>query len=428
MDASQLTFLREYNTIVGCCPTSSGPTGPAGPAGPAGIAALGRIALVDQIYGNDSTASPSGKPYLTVEAACSTVSGQNLSNYTIFVLPGVYNLTEGITVPTNCAIRGANIQTTTLRMANVPTTTTLVTMGENSRLEDITLSLSSASNVNLVGVSFPGTTSQTAKIRTIVENVTSSATGGNTITGIQCSGVTQLGMGLSFNCVQRMTMNVSSSSISATRGFLITGACQCSVRDVNIFVTGAGSDLVAAETTNVSSLFLPRITTLYGNTADIKQTAGTIQIAPGVDLVNKTASSLPFSLSQYPNVITYTCIGDLRLGSTAGYISPGSVFVTNGQYPTTSPIYYRIQEKCVLFGMSVGMAIAPALTNSVTITVYKNNVATVFTLTISGTNTTGLYISSSLTFAIGDLLSVYVTYTGGNTNLTRDLTLQLDIY
>ena len=33
MDASQLTFLKEYNTIVGCCPTPIGPTGPQGRSG-----------------------------------------------------------------------------------------------------------------------------------------------------------------------------------------------------------------------------------------------------------------------------------------------------------------------------------------------------------------------------------------------------------
>lgn len=55
-----------------------GPPGPQGPQGPSGINEMGNTAVVDAIYGNDSTASVGGLSYLTVQAAVAAVSvGQN---------------------------------------------------------------------------------------------------------------------------------------------------------------------------------------------------------------------------------------------------------------------------------------------------------------------------------------------------------------
>ncbi len=53
-------------------------------------------------------------------------------------------------------------------------------MGENSRVEDVNLLLTSANHVNLVGVAFSGTTSQIAKLRSTsitVDNSTAWTTG-----------------------------------------------------------------------------------------------------------------------------------------------------------------------------------------------------------------------------------------------------------
>ena len=103
---------------------------------------------VDSVNGNDSTAAIGGLPFLTVGAAITYITDSGTSdasgnyNYTIWVMPGIYTLSSGITLPRGICLRGLNTQTVTLKIT-ASTDKTLLTMGENSRVEDMTLSLTS---------------------------------------------------------------------------------------------------------------------------------------------------------------------------------------------------------------------------------------------------------------------------------------------
>lgn len=145
------------------------------PSGGGFVGYTGNIITVDSVYGNDTTASanPHYLPFLTINGALPyAVAGD-----TVFIRPGVYN--EIITVPSGISLRGSSVQTTTIQQLNVTTSTTLLTLGNNCRVEDLTFRLTSATNgITLTAVNVPSGTSITSKLRTLVVNC--SYTGGGT--------------------------------------------------------------------------------------------------------------------------------------------------------------------------------------------------------------------------------------------------------
>jgi len=101
------------------------------------------------VYGDDTlgTASPYSQPFKTISSALSSASiGQQ-----VFVRAGTYN--ESINIPAGVGVRGASTQTVKIQKLGVAVSTTLATLNNLSRLEDVTLNLTSSANVNLVGMS-----------------------------------------------------------------------------------------------------------------------------------------------------------------------------------------------------------------------------------------------------------------------------------
>ena len=221
---------------------------PGGGAGNLGLLQMGNTVVVDQINGNDATGAVNGLPFKTVNAAVTYTAGLVLppGGVTIWILPGTYILSAGLTIPATCSMRGLSLQTTKLSwVASAPGgTATLLTMGENTRVEDLSLTITSGdSTTNLVGISTPGTTSVNSKLRTCVLNVTNSGLGFNTTTnvyGVLCSGGGVLGPGtFSFNCLKGSTINVQSNGGGNKFGIYMpaSSASQISTRDINVWVS-----------------------------------------------------------------------------------------------------------------------------------------------------------------------------------------------
>ena len=307
--------------------TQAGPTGPTGPAGtaastgatgPAGTPfPVGNTLTVDAVYGNDvsGTANPYVYPFLTISAALSNASSGQL----VFVNPGTYN--ESITMPNNVSLVGAGAQAVVIQRLNVTSNVTLLTMGSNCRAENFTANLSSASNVNLIGVDFPTGTVPTAKLRNSIWTVTSTALGSNTILGCRSSGTSATTFA-SANMIQRSTLNVISSGTGPTRGILVNGSNRFSVRDIVVYARGTGTDIVGVETTDAGAFFDSKTTTISGATHDINRTAGTLQLG-FTDLVNNDANGNSFSVSTEPAHIYYGVIGNV--GNGTHFLSPGSI-------------------------------------------------------------------------------------------------------
>ena len=264
-------------------PPYSGYTLPVSGVLPPGTVAsprLGNTVVVDQINGNDATGAVNGPPFATVNAAITYVAGIALpaGGVTIWVLPGTYALTSGITMRDTCSMRGLSLQTTRLTWAaSAPgSTATMLTMGENTRVEDLSLTLTSAdATTNLVGIALPGTTSVNSKLRTSVLTVDNSGLAVGTTTnvyGVLCSGAGVLGPAtFSFNMMKGSTINVKSNGAGNKFGIYMpsSSASEVSTRDMNIYVaaptTATSTGLyVGCYTDNANSQIQVRTTSIAG--------------------------------------------------------------------------------------------------------------------------------------------------------------------
>jgi len=412
---------------------------------------LGNVAVVDTIYGNDSTGSVGGSPFKTVNKAVSSVS----SGQTVWIQPGTYTITSPLVLPNGVSMRGLSLQTVVLR-ADVTSSFTMLTMGESCRVEDLSLTLNctgSTPGVSLIGVLFGGTTSQTSKLRTAVVTVNNSTMGTaltSTVTGVQFSGTGSLTAStFSFNSVKGSTINVISNGAGNKRGILVSGTNQASTRDTNVYVaqptdTASTGSYVGIETNdpgNTGSIQI-RATTAgvvtptagqgYSASDILQTTPGTItnptylaspgiQVGPGSDLVTKSAGSKGFSTYVYPTVIYYGLKGNISSG-TNGYLWPGTQAISAGTFPDSGipAAYYRVQQPCILAGMSAALTTPPGTTNTVNLTVYSlpaaanNATAANYTGYISGTTLT---VSTGPTFgsiAIGQSVGLGQPYVSGN--------------
>ena len=426
-------------------------------------ASYGNVIRVDPIYGNDTYGAIGTYPFLTVSAALGITTTGN----TLWLLPGTHNLSAGITIPSGISLRGMNVQTTTLQMVDVTADTTLLTMGTNTRVEDLTLKLTSQEHHTLKGIVFGGTTTADAKLRTCVvtvNNASAGAAGGSTVTGVECSGTGTLGSAsFSFNSLKGSTINVYSDGSGNKRGILVNNTNIVTTRDLNVYVaapatpnTATGS-YVGVETNDpantgsiqVRSTTIGTVSPVGGNTytsSDILQTtpatvtnptylaAAGIQIGPGTDLVTKSAGGKAFSTYVYPTTIFYCARGSVTATKT-GYLWPGTQTFSNGAVPdeTTPAARYRVQQPLIVSGLMASCAVGPGAGSNATVTVCKNAAtgaaisgATAITVTLSGTAAeTVKYYNTSVNFNTGDYISVYVNISG---NALQDLAIQVDCF
>ena len=286
---------------------------------------LGNCFVVDQINGIDSIASIGRLPFKTINAAINAIATTILGIYTIWVLPGTYTLSSGITIPTNTCLRGLNTQTCVIQMT-VTTNTTLITVSANTRIEDLTLNISTITNgVNITCVEFPSGTPQTSKLRTSVYNVTHTGTSGNAY-GILSSGTSSTAQS-SANAIRGCTVNVSAATGVVGRGILVNAANRFTIRDTNVTVSGSTTNGVGVETTNASSIAELRTSTIGGPTYDIDRTAGIIQMGFS-DLLNTNSNGNSFSTTTEPANIIFGVIGNPGSGQTYNLV-PGTVLLTS---------------------------------------------------------------------------------------------------
>jgi hypothetical protein len=259
----------------------TGVTGGSAPGSSASLLKMGNTVVVDSINGNDGTGSINGLPFATVNAAVTYMAGLVLpaGGVTCWILPGTYALSGGLTLPNTCSLRGLSLQTTRLTWAaSVPGgTATMLTMGENTRVEDLSLTLTSAdATTNLVGIALPGTTSVTSKLRVSVLTVDNSTVAVGTTTnvyGVLCSGAGVLGPAtFSFNMLKGSTINVRSNGGGNKFGIFMpsTSASEVSTRDMNIYVAAPTNPLstglyVGVYTDNINSQVQVRTSSVAGS-------------------------------------------------------------------------------------------------------------------------------------------------------------------
>ena len=414
----------------------------------------GNVIVVDGVNGDDSTGVVNGLPFKTINAAINYVSGSGLSYPTVWVMPNTYTLTSGFTMPDNCALRGLSTQTTKLVLTSSNSDTTMVTMGNNSRIEDLSLTLySTSSTANLVGIKLPGSTGTNSKFRTAVltvDNSSVTASANTNVYGVFASGsVSAAPSDFSFNFTRGVTINVFSNGGGNKRGIYADTPVVTTFRDTNIYVKAPTSALstgsyVGVESANASCSLQMRTTSISGPStsgsytgSDILQTTpGTgfiengIQLGPGCDLINKTAGGKPFTTYVTPTTLVY----GLR-----GNVSSGTHYYWQGMQNTgdNTEVFYRFQQKSILQGMSVNFRVAPGGVvgaNNVVVTILKSTtgiagsgIATIMSASVTdGETSTNNYVCS-VDFNKGDYLAVQTT-TPGSPGTAADMTVELDIF
>jgi len=385
-----------------------------------GAVRLGRTLLVDDIYGADATAlrEQYTRPFKTPAAAIAVA----LSGDTILIGPGNFDLSAGIMIPTGVTIRGLSSGTTTLRMLGVGVSTTLVTMGDNTRLEDITLQLTSALHVNLTAILFPGITSGNAKMRRMV--VTADNSGAPAVGTSDVFAVRSIGTGTpgrETNAIRACTLIAKTIGSGKARGLLVdTAAHNFSFRDVNMLATlasGAGT-AISMEVNQVGAVASFDSGTLNSSTADISQTAGTLEMGSSV-LINKSANGKNFKATENSALLVWA--DDAALPSNA------TRFMRLGTAPVTATeIKLRMPRGFVVKSLFIRAVSGPGLGKTDTFTVRKNGVDTLLTASLVDLATSVSNIINSVDFDENDDISLKVV-TAIATG-TSDAVVEVEIY
>jgi hypothetical protein len=324
-------------------------------------------------------------------------------------------------------------------------------MGANTRLEDLTLTLTSTNaTTNLVGVATPGTTSTTSKLRTCVVTVDNRtvAVGSTTnVYGILDNGLGGIGpASFSFNFTRGVTINVYSNGGGTKRAVLVSNANTISFRDTNFYVAAptnpaSTGSYVGVETTDNNASAEFRASSVSGpptaggyTGSDILQTLPLvgltpglgIQVGPGTDLVSRTAGGRAMTTYITPATLQYSLRGNLP--SAPRYFWPG-----NQTSLDATEVFYRFQQRAIVFGVFVNMRLAPGVGNSLQFVVKKSltgvvgsGVATVMACTVSGAGLTASQYAASVDFGIGEYMSIEVIPSGGNA--AADVVVEIDTF
>lgn len=468
--------VRRWNALPYVGTGVTGPTGPTGIVGPTGTV-LGNVARVDKVYGNDATADIGGLPFLTIEAAIAkiigptgTVASPQYSNKTIWVMPGVYDISPTGTnatittnigetlypllqLPSTTCLRGINLQTCVIQCSNPTQNTALFNVGSNTRIEDLNITIGGSGYTgsnNLVGLYFGSTASISSKIRVSTINVCNANmpyTSSNNLYGVQFDGTGGSYTTFFFNCIKGCTIAVYGNGSGNKRGMIVTNSNIATLRDTNIYVAApptnsnfAGSyvGMEARDANNLGSVQC-RSTTVGSvkatgaqtyTSSDILQTnpatiadptylaSPGIQVGPGTDLVTKSAGGKGFTTYIYPTTIYYGCRGTIT-NTTAGWLWPGTQFFTNStpKYPDdTIPVArYRVQQPLIVSGLTVFCALGPGAGHTTVITVCKNSTgATTGTYPVAPNGATSIAVTLSGTPLVGTYYNTSVDFAPGD--------------
>jgi len=350
-----------------------GPTGPTGATGPQGIPApTGNTLTVDSVYGDDAAAAldPNSTQFKTISAALLSASSGDL----VIVNAGVYN--ESIVMPDNVSLQGAAAQSVVIQRLGVTQSTTLITMGANSRVENFTANLSSSGNHDLTGVEFPTGTSINGKLRNSIWTVTSTASGSPTIIGVKSSGTSATTYSAA-NAIQRSTINVISSSTGVSRGILVNGPNRFAVRDIVVFARGTGTNIIGFETDHASASGEIKTSTISGTLYDVNRNLGTLVIG-ATDLLNNTANGNSFTPTQAPASFQFGIVNNLGTNRRY-YLLPGTVTVGTVTSEAKSNTYdpalgfpIPIIQPSLVINLIITFTATLGVGEAVTINLYKN--------------------------------------------------------
>ena len=394
---------------------------------------FGNILRVDSVYGSDTLGAVGTYPFLTISKALSVATAGQL----VQIMPGTYTQAADLTVPAGVAIRGAGTQSVTIQRLNATTSATLFTLGSNCRIEDVTLTLTSSTAVTAGAVYTAVTVDDgnipSAKLRTMVINVTNNNPSGGCVGLLTTGNSTSPSNVTSADTIRGSTINVNTSGQQGgyAECIRVAGENRTSARDTNLFVTGtncSGSKLIACETVSAGYLDLrASILSASGDAtsvtncsmAEISQTNASSEIILSYTrLQYHHANGLGFTSAQIPTNIVFG-IFDTNLWTNgqfnnAYYLLPGTMVRATAISNSANAAPFVIEQDCLLRGVYLSANVS--LSGSVmTMNVYHMTTAStpVFSISLTGSAKATSNASTSYTFHNGDLM--FVSLSGDNT-------------
>jgi len=371
---------------------------------------VGNTLFVDSVYGNDviASANPFYYPFSTISQAL--LSTQTLpvisSGYLVVVNAGTYN--ETLDIPSNVSVTGTGAQAVVIQKLNVTSPTTLITCGQNCRIENFTARLTTSGNYEIIGIDFPSGTSINTKLRNSIWTVQSTSVGNANVIGVRSSGTSSLDYNPA-NAIQRSTINVISSTTGLSRGILINGANRFSVRDIVVYARGTGTDIVGAEVDNSSGVLEIKTSTIGGTKYDVNRSNGSMIIG-ATDLLSNNANGNSFLPTQAPASLQYSITTDLG-NNRRYYLIPGTGFIVNearlpNSYDVSNSFPIPFNQQSLVISISLAYTQILGVNESITFNIYKNNLTTPsMSLTLShGEGSSKYTISQSVTFNAGDVI------------------------
>jgi hypothetical protein len=361
-----------------------------GPTGPTGQFVTGNELIVDGVNGNDTNAalSPYTTSFKTIGAAISYITGNNLTKQTVFIYPNTYY--ESVTIPPTCSIRGASTLTTIINPTG-PTgaSQSIVTMGTQTRLEDVTLNMSSATgSTNLYGVVFGNGASNTgtttsSKIRTVNINVSYTGTGttGPQVCGVYVSDTVTPTAYSPYDALRNVTITATTTNTiegsgpsGACRGIYAVGTSRFAIRDTAILASGptGTANCIGCEVANTGSFVTLKSGSVGGSLFDVKQAdyggpsgpTGSL-ILMATDMINQNADANGFLVGVNPN--TLICWW------TTGTVGP--VYLTTSGTASTTANGIVFNQRTTIVGLS--MAHTGVMTvGNITVSLYNTTTPT----------------------------------------------------
>jgi hypothetical protein len=343
--------------------------------------AHGGTCRVDAIFGNDGTASRNGGAFLTIAAAFAAA----LSGDTVLLFPGTYAITTGLTVPTGVTLSGVSKRACVISIANASAGVTAITMGANCAVENLTVSVSTTNNVQIIGVLFPGTTQSNSEINNCNIAMNKNNTGSAAVYGVHFSGTGSSAI----NNVNGCTVTLSSTGTGKNCAIYIDNANTCIINNCTIVSTSFG-----VESNNASAVVHLK-NSLVSGTPDISQTLGSIVIAASF-LKTRSTNNRSFTPAFGASQMTFTDPGTLGNGVTYFYYGT--------ENSNTGELVYRYDTPAIIYSLRVQCRSANI--GTVTVTVRINSIASIMTVTLPASTLTVSTSNIAIPIAAGDRISV----------------------
>ncbi len=388
---------------------------------------FGNCVVVDKIYGNDITGKRNWAPFQTINGALAAA----LPGDTCYIMPGTYN-ENGVIIPDNVSVKGLS-QSSVIISWNATSNISLVTMGNNTSIENVTIQLTSLLHISLNGVVFENTAAQASYVKDcliIVDNSLAPDSGNSEIGGILNSG-----SGLppaNLMSVEGCTIKLRSTALGNKNGIVVSAAGGLNVRDTSIdvaAVAGSGVYYGVRTQTNASAQCNVITSMISGSTADINQTLGTITLTESY-LVNSNANGGGFTTVPYPKQLFFGVQGGTAItpGSGSRYLNMGSV-ATATFAANTNPIPFVMSQNTIVNDLAFrARASAQSGTTPGTFTVQRNGVDTALNLVITGTIASAINNTTSVRFLAGDTLTIRYATSGGVNRTLTDFCVTVDLY